>query len=69
MDLDRQRFAREQQLEQQGRNRSVRVGPPEPQLSHGIVCTVDAAPWPEIAGTPGLVNDPNGSVFDGHKLS
>ena len=69
MDLDGQRLACEQQLEQQGRNRSVFVGPLEPQLPHGITCTVDAAPWLEIIDPPGLVNDPYGGMFDGHILS
>jgi hypothetical protein len=69
MDLDRQWLAREQQLEQQGRDRGVVVGPLEPQLAHGITCTVDAAPWLEIADPPGLANDPHGGMFGGHILS
>src|SRR5271168_3158906 len=69
MDLDRQWLACEQQLEQQGGDRRVLVGPLEPQLSHGITGTVDAAPWLEIADPPGLVNDPHGGMFGWHMLS
>ena len=57
------------QLEQQRGDRSVLVGPFEPQLSHGVSRTVDVAPWLEIADAPGLVHGPHGSMFDGHELS
>src|SRR5437868_14503905 len=70
MDLDRQWRTGEQQLQQQGRHRSIfSISPLEPQLSHGVTCTVDAAPWLDIADAPGLVHGPYGSVFDGHRLS
>ena len=49
--------------------RSVFVGPLEPQLSYGVTCAVDTAPWLEITDAPGLVDGPHGGVFDGHRLS
>ena len=69
MDLNRQRRAGEQQLEKQGRNRRIAVGTLEPELSHRVPGTVDAAPWLEIADAPGLVHGPHGRVFDGHSVS
>ena len=45
------------------------VGALEPELSHRIPGTVDAAPWLEIADAPGLVHGPHGGVFDGHRIS
>jgi len=69
MNLNRQRRAGEQQLEKQGRRRRLAVGTLEPELSHRIPGTVDAAPGLEIADAPGLVHGPHGGVFDGHRIS
>jgi hypothetical protein len=69
MNLDRQWFAGEQELEEQGRGVSMRALPFEPQFADGITCGVKAAPGLEIADPPRLVNGPHGGKLGRHKLS
>jgi len=69
MNLDRQRFAGKQELEQQSRAWRIFIDALKPQLSDGALRSVNTAPGIEISDPPKLAHGLHGGMFDGHRLS
>ena len=67
MHLNRERRAREDQLEKQGRARGVRAGALEPNLAYGCAGIVMDVPGPQVRATPGLGYEANSGLLDCHK--
>ena len=68
VDLDGQRLSGEQQLEQQGRGRRVRVGTLKPEFANRGAVRLDLAPGQEIGTSPGFAHDPHAGMFDRHDV-
>jgi hypothetical protein len=69
MNLDRQRRAGKQQLEQQCGDWRGLIRPLKPQLSDRATRTVNITPGPQIGYTPRFAYDLHRGMFDGHRLS
>src|SRR6185312_8376861 len=67
MHLNRERRAREDQLEKQGRARGLRGGALEPNLAYGGVGIVMDVPGPQVVATPGLGYEANSGLLDCHE--
>ena len=68
MHLNRERRAREDQLEKQGRARSLRVGAFEPSLTYRGVGIVVDVPGPQVRATPGLGYEADSGLLDCHEV-
>ena len=69
VNLDGQRFIREQQLEQQCGGWSGQIGTLKPQLTYRDAAALKLAPGPEIGTSPGFVHDLHAGMFDRHAYS
>ncbi|WP_248879813.1 hypothetical protein [Bradyrhizobium japonicum] len=69
VDLDRQRLAGKQELEQQGGAWCIFIDALEPQLPDGVARNVDAAPWSDVCDPPWFARNLHRGMFDGHGLS
>src|SRR5487761_231877 len=67
MHLNRERRAREDQLEKQGRAVSLRVGALEPNFAHRSAGIVMSVPGPQVRATPGLGYEANSGLLDCHE--
>jgi hypothetical protein len=64
VNLDGQRFCREQQLEQQCRLRRLRVRTLKPEFADRSAIVMDLTPGPKIGASPGFTYDPRAGMFD-----
>jgi hypothetical protein len=69
VNLDGQRFIREQQFEQQRGEGSGLIGTLKPQLAYRHAAGLNLAPGPEIGASPGFVYDLHAGMFDRHIVS
>src|SRR5579885_1740301 len=67
MHLDRERRAREDQLQKQGRARRLCVGALEPNLAYAAVGIVMDAPGTQVRATPGLGYEADSGLLDCHE--
>ena len=68
VDLDGQRLFGQQQLEEQGRGRRVRVGTLKPEFANRGAVRLDLAPGQEIGTSPGFAHGPHAGMFDRHDV-
>src|ERR1700730_18446866 len=68
VNLDRQRFLGEQQLEEQGRVWRVHVWALKPEFADRDAILANLAPGPEIGASPGFAHDPHAGMFDRHDI-
>src|SRR5271155_2401807 len=68
MNLDGQRFLREEQLEEQSRIGRIHVRALKPEFSDRDAIMIYLARGPEIGASPGFAHNPHAGMFDRHDL-